>query len=59
MPTRTKSRFLKKQNKMALKFSGQYFRKSMETDSFENMHPDVILLFSYTEEIRNNSATLP
>lgn len=31
---------------MTLKFSGQYFRKSMDTDSFENMHPDVILLFS-------------
>ena len=26
--------------------TGQYFRKSMETDSFENMHPDVILLLS-------------
>lgn len=58
MPTRTKSRFFFKKNKMALKFSGQYFKKSMETDRFENMHPDVIL-FSYTEEIRYNAATLP
>ena len=38
--------FKKEKNKMTFKFCGQYFRKSMDTDSFENMHPDVILSFS-------------
>ena len=36
----------KKKKKKTFKFSGQYFRKSMETDRFENMHPDFILLLS-------------
>ena len=38
--------FKKEKTKMTFKFSGQYFRKSMETDRFENLHPDFILLLS-------------